>query len=40
MDAIGYRGWIVIEGIELPLGLEESIRYDAEYLRKIFTNNG
>jgi sugar phosphate isomerase/epimerase len=40
VDAIGYRGWIVIEGIELPLGLEESIRYDAEYLRKIFTNNG
>jgi L-ribulose-5-phosphate 3-epimerase len=36
MDDIGYRGWIQIEGTEMPLGLEESIRYDAEYLRKLF----
>lgn len=36
MDDIGYRGWINIEGVKLPLGLEESIRYDAEYLRTIF----
>lgn len=37
MDAIGYRGWIVMEGTEMPLGLEESCRYDAAYLRKVFT---
>jgi len=36
MDDIGYRGWLVIEGTEMPLGLEESCRYDAEYLRGIF----
>jgi sugar phosphate isomerase/epimerase len=36
MDDIGYRGWIVMEGSKMPLGLEESNRYDAEYLRKIF----
>ena len=37
MDAIGYRGWIVMEGTEMPLGLEESCRYDAAYLKKVFT---
>ncbi len=36
MDDIGYRGWIVMEGTEMPLGLEESCRYDARYLRRIF----
>ena len=36
MDDIGYRGWLVMEGTEMPLGLEESCRYDAEYLRGIF----
>lgn len=36
MDDIGYRGWIVIEGTEMPLGLEDSIRYDAKYLRSVF----
>jgi sugar phosphate isomerase/epimerase len=36
MDDIGYRGWIVMEGTEMPLGLEESCRYDAQYLRRIF----
>ena len=36
MDDIGYRGWIHIEGIKMPLGLEESCRYDAQYLRSIF----
>jgi L-ribulose-5-phosphate 3-epimerase len=36
MDDIGYRGWIVMEGTKLPLGVEESCRYDAEYLRGIF----
>ena len=36
MDDIGYRGWIVMEGTKMPLGIEESCRYDAEYLRQIF----
>jgi sugar phosphate isomerase/epimerase len=36
MDDIGYRGWLVMEGTKMPLGLEESCRYDAEYLRGIF----
>lgn len=36
MDDIGYRGWFVMEGTKMPLGVEESCRYDAEYLRKIF----
>jgi L-ribulose-5-phosphate 3-epimerase len=36
MDEIGYRGWLVMEGTKMPLGVEESCRYDAEYLRKIF----
>ena len=36
MDDIGYRGWIQIEGVKMPLGLEGSVRYDEEYLRSIF----
>ena len=36
VDDIGYRGWLVIEGTKTPLGLEESYRYDTEYLRGIF----
>ncbi len=36
MDDIAYRGWFVMEGTKTPLGLEESLRYDAEYLRKVF----
>ncbi|MBI1983387.1 MAG: sugar phosphate isomerase/epimerase [Acidobacteria bacterium] len=36
MDDIGYRGWMQIEGTKLPLGPEESVRYDLEYLRGIF----
>lgn len=36
MDDIGYRGWMHIEGVKTPLGLEDSLRYDAEYLRKLF----
>ena len=36
MDDIGYRGWIVMEGVKMPLGLEDSIRYDAKYLRSVF----
>ncbi len=36
MDDIGYRGWMQIEGTKLPLGPEESVRYDLEYLRGVF----
>ncbi|HLB74239.1 MAG TPA: sugar phosphate isomerase/epimerase family protein [Sedimentisphaerales bacterium] len=36
IDDIGYRGWLVMEGVKMPLGVEESCRYDCEYLRKIF----
>jgi len=36
IDDIGYRGWIVMEGVKMPLGVEESCRYDAQYLRGIF----
>ncbi|MHC4623413.1 MAG: sugar phosphate isomerase/epimerase family protein, partial [Planctomycetota bacterium] len=35
MDDAGYRGWIQIEGSK-PLGLQESYRHNAEYLRSIF----
>ncbi len=36
LDEAGYRGWLVMEGTKLPLGIEESCRVDAEYLRTIF----
>jgi len=36
IDDIGYHGWLVMEGTKMPLGVEESCRYDAEYLRRIF----
>ena len=36
MDDINYRGWIVMEGTKMPLGLEDSVRYDVEYLRGVF----
>jgi sugar phosphate isomerase/epimerase len=36
IDDISYRGWLQIEGTKTPLGIEESYRYDLQYLRKIF----
>ena len=36
LDAIGYRGWLVIEGTKLPLGVEPSIAYDLAYLKTVF----
>jgi L-ribulose-5-phosphate 3-epimerase len=36
IDDIGYRGWLVMEGTKMPLGIEESCRYDLQYLRQIF----
>jgi len=37
---IGYKGWFVLEGTELPLGIEKSVRYDVDYLRMIFGGMG
>jgi sugar phosphate isomerase/epimerase len=36
MDDIPYRGWMQIEGSKFPLGVEESVRYDLNYLRGVF----
>jgi sugar phosphate isomerase/epimerase len=36
MSAIGYRGWFVLEGTEMPLGIEKSVRFDTDYLRTLF----
>jgi L-ribulose-5-phosphate 3-epimerase len=36
MDAIGYTGWMHIEGVKIPNGVEQDIKYDLEYLRKVF----
>jgi len=36
LDASGYRGWLGIEGVKTPLGVEASIRYDVDYLRPLF----
>jgi sugar phosphate isomerase/epimerase len=36
MEDIAYSGWLVIEGIKLPLGMEGSILYDLDYLKGIF----
>jgi sugar phosphate isomerase/epimerase len=37
---IGYKSWFVLEGTKMPLGIEESIRYDADHLRQIFAEIG
>jgi L-ribulose-5-phosphate 3-epimerase len=36
LEAVGYKGWFVIEGTKTPLGVEESVRHDADYLRAVF----
>ena len=36
LNDIGYKGWFIIEGTKMPLGVEESVRYDTEYLRAVF----
>jgi L-ribulose-5-phosphate 3-epimerase len=36
IDDIDYRGWLVMEGSKMSLGIEESCRYDLRYLRNIF----
>lgn len=36
LDDIGYRGWVGIEGVKTTLGIEESMRYNLDYLRPLF----
>jgi sugar phosphate isomerase/epimerase len=36
IDDIGYRGWLVIESVKTPLGVEETVRQDGLFLRQIF----
>ena len=36
MEDIGYTGWFVLEGTKMPLGIEKSVRYDADYLKTVF----
>ncbi len=36
MEGIGYKSWFIMEGTKMPLGVEASNRYDAEYLRTLF----
>lgn len=36
LEAIGYKGWFVLEGTKMPLGVEASVRYDVDYLRAVF----
>ena len=33
---IGYSGWLVLEEVKLPLGMEQSVRQDLDYLRGVF----
>jgi len=33
---IGYTGWMHLEGVKLPNGVEEDMRYDLKYLREVF----
>jgi len=36
MKEIGYSGWLVLEEVKLPLGLEKSILEDLRYLKRTF----
>lgn len=36
IEAAGYHGWVHIEGVKVPNGIEQDIKYDLDYLRKIF----
>jgi sugar phosphate isomerase/epimerase len=37
MDEIGFSGWIQLESVKLPQGVEETISSDLQYLRKVLT---
>jgi hypothetical protein len=34
---IGDSGWVVLEEVKLPLGLDKSIRQDLEFLKGVFS---
>jgi L-ribulose-5-phosphate 3-epimerase len=36
MDEIPYQGWLVFEGTKYPLGREESLEYDLNYLKAVY----
>jgi sugar phosphate isomerase/epimerase len=36
MESIGYVGWFVFEGTQYPLGRDESLKYDLDYLKGVF----
>jgi sugar phosphate isomerase/epimerase len=36
MEDIGFSGWLVLEEVKLPLGTENSIKHDLDYLRSVF----
>ena len=36
LERIDYNSWIVMEGTDMSLGVEESNRFDADYLRGVF----
>jgi sugar phosphate isomerase/epimerase len=36
MKETGYSGWLVLEEVKLPLGLEKSILQDLKYLKRLF----
>jgi len=37
MEKINYHGWIVLEPVKSPLGMEASLQYNLNYLRKTFS---
>jgi L-ribulose-5-phosphate 3-epimerase len=39
-DTIGYRGWLHMEGTQMPHGIEKTCRMDLEYLRGVFPMRG
>jgi len=39
MEDIDYSGWLIIEGIKLPLGIEQSILFDLNYLKNVFASS-
>jgi len=39
MEEIGYSGWLVLEEVKLPLGLEKSILQDIDYLKRVFSSS-
>jgi sugar phosphate isomerase/epimerase len=36
LRAIGYAGWMHLEGVKLPNGVEKDVGYDLRYLRGVF----